>query len=356
MSRPQAGDRISNYILDSPIGSGSFGEVWRARHHIFDETVAVKVPTDPQYVRNLQREGVTVHGLRHPNIVRVIDLDPYADPPYLVMEYVDGVSLRQIIDGHPLGLPIEAVVPILEGVLRALKRAHEANVIHRDIKPANVLVVGGHDLSGMTAERVKVTDFGLGRVGGDTCVSMLQSGSLLTEEGRSIAGTMAYMAPEQRDGREVDARCDLYACGVVLFEMLTGERPQGGDMPSGIRHDVPAPLDEIFRRCYTRIERRYQSADEILRALAAADRIASATVPPPPPLPPRSARVAVPAERRCPACHQSVGAGDYFCITCGHQLATTIPRCPSCHAFVQRSDNFCIFCGGRLARAEMSGP
>ena len=79
------------------MGAGSFGEVWRARHHVFGEFVAIKIPTDPKFVRNLQREGVAVHGLRHPNIVRAIDLDPYADPPYLVMEYVDGPSLRQVI-------------------------------------------------------------------------------------------------------------------------------------------------------------------------------------------------------------------------------------------------------------------
>ncbi|MCH7719566.1 MAG: protein kinase, partial [Planctomycetes bacterium] len=106
MSVPKTGDRISNYILEAPVGAGSFGQVWRARHHMFDEVVAIKIPTDSQYVRNLQREGVAVHGLRHPNIVRAIDLDPYADPPYFIMEYVDGPSLRQALEAHPDGLPI----------------------------------------------------------------------------------------------------------------------------------------------------------------------------------------------------------------------------------------------------------
>jgi len=353
MSRLQAGDRISNYILTSPIGSGSFGEVWKAQHHVFAETVAIKVPTDPQYVRNLQREGVTVHGLRHPNIVRVIDLDPYADPPYLVMEYVDGVSLRQIIERHPSGLPVDAVLPILEGILRALKRAHEADVIHRDIKPENVLVAGGQDLKGMNPERVKVTDFGLGRVGRDTCVSMMQSGSMVTDEGRSISGTIAYMAPEQRDGRDVDARCDLYACGVVLFEMLTGERPQGTDLPGDLRAGIPPAVDEIFRQCYTRLDRRYGSAEEVLRALEKARSEPAGPIAPPPP-PPRTPPQAA-SGRECPMCRTRGEPGDYFCIACGHQLVTSVPRCPSCHAFVQRSDNFCIFCGTKLHSTTMTG-
>ncbi len=136
MKRPQAGDRISNYILDAQIGCGSFGEVWKAHHHIFEEVVAIKIPTDAQYVRNLRHEGVAIHGLDHPNIVRAIDLDPYADQPYLIMEYVDGPSLREIIDAHPQGLGTDASVAILTGVLSALDAAGCAGIVHRDIKPA----------------------------------------------------------------------------------------------------------------------------------------------------------------------------------------------------------------------------
>lgn len=345
MRHPQAGDRISNYLLEAPIGCGSFGEVWKAKHHVLAETVAIKIPTDTQYVRNLQREGVTVHGLRHHNIVRVIDLDPYGDPPYLVMEYVDGISLRQIIDAHPNGLPIDVAVAITEGILSAMKCAHDAGVIHRDVKPANVLVLRGHDLADMAPDRVKVTDFGLGQIRRETCASMMQSGSLLTEEGRSIAGTMAYMAPEQRDGRELDARCDLYAVGVVLFEMLVGERPQGNDLPSHTRRDVPTTIDELFQRCYTRVDRRFASADEVLAALRRTLK-SRAGFPPPPPPARRVARAA--GVQACPHCRQPTDPEDYFCIMCGHQLVTDIPRCPTCHAFAQRADNYCILCGTRL--------
>src|SRR6476620_10877437 len=95
---PSQGQRIGEYILDTRIGGGTFGEVWRAHHHVWiDQLVAIKIPTDSQYLRELQREGVAIHGLVHPNIVRAIGFDPYADPPYLTMEYVPGSSLRPVI-------------------------------------------------------------------------------------------------------------------------------------------------------------------------------------------------------------------------------------------------------------------
>src|SRR5262245_44572053 len=95
---PAVNQRISEYILDQRLGAGTFGEVWRARHHVWaDQMVAIKIPTDPQYIRNLQREGAALHGLEHDNIVQARGFDPYADPPYLVMEYVPGMSLRTLI-------------------------------------------------------------------------------------------------------------------------------------------------------------------------------------------------------------------------------------------------------------------
>ncbi len=129
MPRVQIGDRINNYLLDERVGTGSFGEVWKAHHHIFREFAAVKIPTDPQYVRHLQREGVAIHGLRDPHIVRALDLDPYSDPPYLIMEYVDGPSLRQVLQKHPQGMPVEAVVAVLYGALLALEVAHRAYIL-----------------------------------------------------------------------------------------------------------------------------------------------------------------------------------------------------------------------------------
>lgn len=341
MSALRDGDRISNYLLEARLGAGSFGEVWRARHHVFGDTVAIKVPTDPQYVRNLQREGVAVHGLHHPNIVRAIDLDPYADPPYFVMEFVDGPSLRSVIDKHGSTIPIGAAVTILRGILQALIAAHRTGLIHRDLKPANILLhQPPEDLTLIAEQAVKVTDFGLGHVGGSTTQSIMQSGSDLTEGGRSIAGTLAYMSPEQKEGGELDARSDLYACAIILFEMLTGERPQGSDLPTSLRREVPAHLSEVFRRSYTRWDRRYESAAEMLADLTAPDH-PQAAVPPRP----AGAQVYGPG---CPECGKPVHSDDQFCIHCGRQLVAAVPRCAACQAYVHQSDRFCIFCGNDL--------
>ncbi len=344
MAALREGDRISNYLLEARIGCGSFGEVWRARHHVFDQIVAIKIPTDSQFVRNLQREGVAVHGLRHPNIVRAIDLDPYAEPPYLVMEYVDGPSLRAVIDELRGEFPIEAAVAIIRGVLHALGAAHESGLIHRDVKPANILLNHPKEaIATITEQDVKVTDFGLGAVGGATTHSMMQSGSLLTDQGRSIAGTWAYMSPEQKEGGEIDARSDLYSCGIVLFEMLTGERPQGTELPSSLRPGVPPYLDEVFRRCYTRRSRRFGSAGELLAATGERGTRGGhidATVP--------ANGASDGIGPRCPACSASVDRDDQFCIRCGHQLVAAVPRCPACRAYVHHSDRFCIFCGKDL--------
>ncbi|MBN1514336.1 MAG: protein kinase [Phycisphaerae bacterium] len=331
----KSGDRINNYLLEEVRGTGSFAQVWSARHHTLEKRVAIKVLTDPQYVRAFRQEGVVVHGLRHPNIVRVEDIDAYDDPPYLIMELVDGPSLRQVIDAHPQGLPVGVCEIVLRGVCKALVAAHEAGLIHRDIKPANILLNHPADqIGGLPEHAVKVGDFGLGRASTVTTASIMQSGSLQTDEGRSIAGTLAYMSPEQREGKSIDPRSDLYACGIVLFEMLTGSRPAGIEMPSEIRPDVPPRLDDVFRRCYTRLEHRFPSAKAVLDALREPGRRAAG-----------SDKTAV---AMCPACHGQVDGRDQFCIHCGHQLVDTVPRCRACHAFVNASDRYCIFCGSRL--------
>src|SRR5438309_12053144 len=129
---PTANQRISEYVLEEKIGGGTFGEVWRAHHHVWtDQYVAMKIPTDSQYVRNLQREGVAIHGLVHPNIVRAMGFDPYADPAYLSMEYVPGVSLRALISEKSLRVP--DAVAIMKQVLAGLSHAHKNGIVHRDI-------------------------------------------------------------------------------------------------------------------------------------------------------------------------------------------------------------------------------
>ncbi len=208
---------------------------------------------------------------------------------------------------------------------------------------------------------IKVTDFGLGKaMAATTMGSIAYSQSMDSAASREIAGTLDYMAPETRSGgADADKRADLYACGVVLYELLTGERPAGTDLPSEINRAVPKSLDEAFRRSYARLDKRFTSAEEFLAAL-------SATLPPPvptarmaPPVPPMKARVMPPVPPpgklaatpgNCPKCRQAVeNADDQFCMHCGEQLVENVRRCPHCGAYPDASDSFCIRCGHTLA-------
>ncbi len=347
----QAGLRVSEYVLEQCVGTGSFAEVWSARHHVWEkERVAVKLPILPEYVRYLQREGVVVHGLRHPNIVRVLGLDPYAENPYLVMELVDGPALRAVIDEHRSHLPLPVVTTILRGMLCGLSAAHGAGVLHRDLKPGNVLLnLRGRKLSELTDDDVKLTDFGLGIADADTLRSIVQSASMDREN--KLVGTLAYMAPELRDGKaQHDARSDLFAIGVMLFELLTGERPAGAELPGTVRSDVPARLDELFRRLYARHDRRCASAAEVLQELES-DADASRV----PPVPTHTATGGLPpipklgSDAACGRCGATAMIGDQFCTHCGWQLVGQVRRCASCRGYPGPTDRFCIFCGAVLA-------
>jgi serine/threonine protein kinase len=343
--------RISEYVLEAKVGEGAFGEVWRARHHVWaDRYVAIKIPTDPQYMRGLQREGAFIHGLVHPNIVRAIGFDPYASPPYLVMEYVPGTSLRPLVTSRALKIP--DAVAVMRQVLAGLSYAHGQGLIHRDIKPENILIHERAARDGYGVEGVvKVTDFGLGKAKAALGMngSIAFSQSINTPSGREIAGTIDYMAPESRGGSaEPDARCDLYACGVVLYELLTGERPAGTDLPSDLNPAVPKYLDEAFRRSYARLDKRYASADEFLKAI-------SASLPPPlPGVHAATSATGAPATSACPQCRQPVEAGDQFCMHCGVQLVQAVRRCPQCGAYPDRADQYCIFCGAGLATGNVA--
>jgi serine/threonine protein kinase len=261
--------QVGEYLLEEEIGRGTFGQVWRARHHAWsDQVVAVKIPTDPRYIADLQREGWAVHNLGHPNIVRAINFGPFADPPYFVMEYVPGESLRGVLRRRTRLEPSVAL-SIIMPVLRGLAHAHKNGFIHRDIKPENILIRKDawdeKEGAGFDAAGVKITDFGLGHKAKSSDGSIVFTDDL-QEKGNSV-GTPRYMAPEQAEGGEIDGRADLYSCGVVLFEMLTGQLPVGTELPSQLRPEVPKFLDEAFQRSYARLGNRFPSADEFLSFL-----------------------------------------------------------------------------------------
>jgi serine/threonine protein kinase len=260
MKELSAGDRISEYVLEERLGKGGFGEVWKARHHVLsDKYVAIKIPLDRDYVKQLKSEGIFQHELESDGVVKTLGLDPDHDPPYFVMEYVDGRSLRDLLKEKGRLEP-ERAVEIARTVFQVLKAAHDKKIVHRDIKPENVLI----DREG----RVKLSDFGLGQVVEATASCLMLSGSLVTTDGRSVSGTLHYMSPEQKDPEKpVDGRSDIYSAGLLLFEMLTGSLPEGGEVPSDLVPGLPGSLDSIFRTCYARLDRRYRSASEVLEDL-----------------------------------------------------------------------------------------
>jgi len=256
----EPGTHVSEYVLEERIGQGGFGEVWRARHRLFsDRVVAVKVPRGDERVALLKDEGVVQHRLRHPNIVEVLGLDISHDPPYLIAEFVRGESLRARLT-RDRRLRIADALHIALQILSALEHAHAAGIVHRDLKPENVLI---------TEDGVaKLTDFGLSQFLEEKRSRVRVAGSLLTEDGQALSGTLAYMAPEQRaPGQTLDGRTDLYAFGVVLFEMLAGVRPEPGDSLADFVPDIDARVNEIFRGCFCRIEKRYGSASAIIADL-----------------------------------------------------------------------------------------
>jgi eukaryotic-like serine/threonine-protein kinase len=230
--------RLGPYTLLDTLGSGGMGVVYLARHESLDRTVALKV-LNPACARQkgfperFQREGQVLAALDHPNIVGVHDLGCDAGTYYLVMERVVGRTLRGLLeDGR---LPAQRAIPLFSQLCDGLQYAHDHGVVHRDIKPENVLVEEGG--------RVKIGDFGVAKLLGDTAVL-----APLTESG-AVVGTRCYIAPEQLErGKNVDHRADLYALGVVLYEMLTGELPLGVFPPPSHTAGVDPRFDALILR------------------------------------------------------------------------------------------------------------
>ena len=252
------GQPLGEWVLDEELGRGANGSVWRAHHKALPRLAAVKVPHDQGVTARLAREGKLLERIESPHVVGLLGLDPDHEPPYLVMELVEGPSLRARLEEGLID-PSETR-RMLREITLGLAAAHAQGVVHRDLKPENVLL----DAEG----RVRVADFGLGALAAEAAHQLLASGSLQTREG-SVVGTLRYMAPEARDPHaELDARTDLYALGVILFELLTGEAPCGGEVPSDVRPELDPRWDPLYRSLCARLPQRIESAEKVLERLS----------------------------------------------------------------------------------------
>ena len=257
------GVRLGPYEIESAIGAGAMGEVYRARDTRLDRIVAIKQLT-PEHRERFEREARAIAALNHPHICQVYDVGP----DYLVLEYLEGEPLRG-------PLPADEVVRVAMQIAGALQAAHERGVLHRDLKPANIMLTPGGT--------AKLLDFGVAK--------QLERAPDATETlPGTLLGTPAYMSPEQIGGQPLDARSDVFSFGAVLYEVLSGRRPFAGETTSqviaAILRDEPPPLaappalDAVVRRCLAKPPAaRYQSMADVRAALEATSREAGTRLP-----------------------------------------------------------------------------
>jgi len=272
------GSRLGPYEVLAPLGKGGMGEVYKAKDTRLERTVAIKVlpqhlSSSPEVRQRFEREAKTISQLSHPHICALYDVGNQDGSEYLVMEYLEGETLAERLLKGPL--PTEQTLRFAIEMADALDKAHRQGIVHRDLKPGNVM---------LTKSGVKLLDFGLAKAvaparqpSGMTSLPTMAS-SPLTQEG-TILGTFQYMAPEQLEGKEADARSDLFAFGAVLYEMATGEKAFSGasqaSLISAIMKEEPAPiaalapmtppaLDRVVRNCLAKDpEDRWQSAHDV---------------------------------------------------------------------------------------------
>ena len=273
------------YELLDPIGRGGMATIYRGRDTRMDRTVAIKVlrevySTDPKFVTRFQREAKAASALQHPNIVQVYDYGQSEGNYFIVMELVEGADLRRYLRSRGI-LDIDRAIIIAHDVALGLGAAHRRSIVHRDVKPQNILVGKGG--------AIKLTDFGIASVYKDI------NAERLTTTGMTL-GTEQYYAPEQAQGEIVSPAADVYALGIVMYEMLTGRTPFDGDTPvavamqhiqdvpvapSQLNPAIPQAVEDIIMRCLEKIpEMRFRDGSQLARALESlseADASAMAT-------------------------------------------------------------------------------
>lgn len=271
------GPMVSHYRLLNPLGSGGMGVVYRAEDTTLGRTVALKfLPEssglDARSQARLREEARTASALNHPNICTIFEVGESAGEFYIAMEYVEGRPLAESI--RPGGVPVETALRYARQLASALEHAHARGVIHRDLKPRNIVITAQGD--------AKILDFGLARRTDPAEFDRKTLEITSTADNIGVAGTFPYMAPEQLGGKDATPRTDIWALGVVLHEMVTGERPFRGDnlfrLCTAIVRDPPPPLPAhvppglaaVIHRCLEKEpERRYQRAGEVRAALEA---------------------------------------------------------------------------------------
>jgi ribosomal protein L37AE/L43A/predicted Ser/Thr protein kinase len=320
----EAGRVLAGFRVEELIGRGAMGVIYRATQLSLDRIVALKVlpgafADNEKFVDRFHKESGALSALSHPNVVTIFDRGHVGRTYFFVMEYVDGPSLRDVLEGP---IDVYQFLRIAKGTAAALSYAHEQGVVHRDIKPSNIMLTSRGE--------VKIADFGLAGI-------MRQEMADASTGRPTVMGTPAYMSPEQkRDSLRVDGRTDIYSAGVVFYEALAGMKPDIplSRPPSALAASADPRLDPIVDRCLKEVPgERYQSAQELLSDLEHFEADLRRAPP-------------------CPSCGKNNPVRAEVCTHCGADLEELFDVCPECMGRNRREVRRCLHCGADLERGR----